>query len=366
MAIKYFGQEEALEKVLLMNTKHSFTVSAVIKDVPKNSSIQFEYLIPFEFFWDENKNWLDQWGNNNIRTFILLREGASPDDFSKKIKHEIKEHDDKTNVELFIQPFGESYLYEDFENGVQSGGRIEYVRIFFIVAVFVLVIACINFMNLATAQATKRAKEVGLRKVIGAAPYQLFRQFMGSFLSGCLGAWIAFLMTIFLIPVFNDISGKSLSLNLLDARVLLIFGGIIIFTAFAAGCYPALFISEFKPVQVLKGQLKSGNKSSLFRKSLVIVQFSISIILIISTAVVFRQMNFMQDRNIGFERENMFYAWMDGDVQPKFETFRTRLLAEQGIESVTAASQLPISIGNSTSGVQWEGKTRMNEYCSRT
>jgi len=356
MAKKYFGNEEALGKVLLMNTRNSFTVSGVIKDVPGNSSIQFDYLLPFEFFWDENKDWLDTWSSNNIRTFVMLRDGTNPADFSKKIKHEVKEHNDKSNVELFIQPFGDSYLYGDFENGVQSGGRIEYVKIFFIVAVFVLAIACINFMNLATAQAAKRAKEVGLRKVIGAVPRQLFHQFMGeSFVTVCLGAIIAVGMTFLVLPFFNDITGKSLAINLLDSRVLLILIGIVLFTAFAAGSYPALFISEFKPVQVLKGQLKSGNKATLFRKSLVIVQFSLSIILIISTVVVFRQMNFMENRDIGFVRENVFYAWMDGDVKPKFETFRTRLLAEPGIESVTASSQLPISVGNSTSNLKWEG-----------
>jgi len=357
MAEKYFGKEEALGKVFLINTKNSFIVSGVLSDIPKNSSIQFDYLLSFQFFWDENKNWLDQWDNNNIRTFLMLRAGTDPIDFGKKFKHEIRAHVEKTNVELFIHPFGDAYLYGDFENGIQSGGRIEYVKIFFIVAVFVLVIACINFMNLSTAQATKRAKEVGLRKVIGAVPSQLFRQFMGeSFVTVCLGAVIAVLLALFLIPVFNDITGKSLGLNPLDARILLIFIGIILFTAFAAGSYPALFISEFKPVQVLKGQLKSGSRAAIFRKVLVVVQFSLSIILIISTSVVFRQMDFMENRDIGFERQNVFYAWMSGDVQPKFETFRTRLLALPGIESVTASSQLPIDIGNSTSGVQWEGK----------
>lgn len=357
MARKYFGEEEALGKVFLMNTKESFTVSGVIKDVPKNSSLKFDYILPFSFFWNENKNWLDEWGNNNIRTFIMLRAGTDAAAFGNKFKDEIKAHEEDTNVKLFIQPFGEAYLYGEFENGVQSGGRIEYVKIFFIVAVFVLVIACINFMNLSTAQATKRAKEVGLRKVIGAVPSQLFRQFMGeSFVTVCMGAGIAVLLAVLLIPSFNEITGKSLSMNILDGRIILIFAGIILFTAFAAGSYPAVFISEFKPVQVLKGQLKSGHHATLFRKALVVVQFSLSIILIISTAVVFRQMSFMQNRDIGFERDNMFYAWMDGDVQSKFETFKTRLLAEPGIESVTASSQLPIDIGNSTSNLDWEGK----------
>jgi len=356
MAKKYFGEEEPIGKVLLMNTKRSFTVTGVLKDIPRNSSLQFEYLLPFEVFWDEN-TWLHEWGNNNIRTFLLLREGTDRENFAAKFKSEIGSHQEKSNVELFIQPQAEAYLYGDFENGVQSGGRIESVKIFFVVAVFVLVIACINFMNLSTAQATKRAKEVGLRKVIGAVPSQLFRQFMGeSFVTVCVSAVLALLFAVLLIPVFNEITGKALTLNLLDGRLLMIFGIIIVFTAFVAGSYPALFISEFKPVQVLKGQLKSGSRAALFRKVLVVVQFSMSIILIISTTVVFRQMNFMQNRDIGFVRENVFYLWMEGDVRPKLETFRTRLLAQPGIESVTSASQIPIDIGNSTVGVEWEGK----------
>ncbi|HEY5747022.1 MAG TPA: ABC transporter permease [Chryseolinea sp.] len=356
MAKKYFGDEEPIGKVLLMNTKRSFTVTGVLKDIPRNSSIQFEYLLPFEVFWDDN-TWLHEWGNNNIRTFLLLREGTDRENFAAKFKNEIDAHQEKSNVELFIQPQAEAYLYGDFENGVQSGGRIESVKIFFVVAVFVLVIACINFMNLSTAQATKRAKEVGLRKVIGAVPSQLFRQFMGeSFVTVCVSAVLALLFALLLIPVFNEITGKALTLNLLDSRLLMIFGIIIVFTAFVAGSYPALFISEFKPVQVLKGQLKSGSRAAVFRKVLVVVQFSMSIILIISTTVVFRQMNFMQNRDIGFVRENVFYLWMEGDVRPKLETFRTRLLAQPGIESVTSASQIPIDIGNSTVGVEWEGK----------
>lgn len=357
LATKYFGDEDPLGKVLLLNTKSSFTVTGVLEDLPGNSSIQFDYLLPFQFFWDENKQWLDSWGNNNIRTFVLLKNGTNAFDFGEKFKHEIKEHEAETNVELFIQLVGDMYLHGDFENGIQTGGRIEYVRIFFVVAIFVLVIACINFMNLSTAQATKRAKEVGLRKVIGAVPSQLFKQFMGeSFVTVSIGATISLVMCYIFLPAFNSITGKQLSLNLLDTQIILIFVCIILFTAFAAGSYPALFISEFKPVQVLKGQLKSGSSAATFRKGLVVLQFSMSIILIISTTVVFRQMNFMADRDIGFVRDNVFYAWMDGDIQPKYQTFRARLMALPGIESVTASSQLPISIGNSTSNIQWDGK----------
>ncbi|HMG89999.1 MAG TPA: ABC transporter permease [Chryseolinea sp.] len=357
MAKKYFGEGDAMGKDFLLNTKNSFKVTGVVKDPPKNSTIQFDYLLPFQFFFDENKNWLDQWGNNNIRTFIMLRADANLTDFENKIKHEIKEHNEDSNVELFLQPFKDAYLYGDFEEGKQSGGRIEHVRIFFVVAVLVLVIACINFMNLSTAQATKRAKEVGLRKVIGAVPSQLFRQFMGeSFFTVCLSAAIAVLLTLLLLPKFNSLTSKELSLSVVDSTTILIFVSIILFTAFVAGSYPALFISEFKPVQVLKGQLKSGSRAGFFRKVLVVVQFSLSIFLIISTAVVFRQMDFMENRDIGFDRENVFHMWMEGDIRGKYETFRQRLSSEPGIESVTATSQLPIDIGNSTMGVEWEGK----------
>src|SRR5882757_2421380 len=211
MAEKFFGNEDPIGKVLLMNTKDSFTVTAVLDDIPKNSSIQFQYLLPFELFFETNKAWIDQWGNNNIRTFIQLAKDTDLAAFNEKFKHEVKEHNKESNVELFAYSFGDSYLYGDFENGVQSGGRIEYVRIFFIVAVFVLVIACINFMNLATAQAAKRAKEVGLRKVIGAFPNQLFRQFMGeSFLTVLLSSLIAVLLVLLTIPAFNALTGNNL------------------------------------------------------------------------------------------------------------------------------------------------------------
>lgn len=357
MAEKFFGKEDAVGKVLLMQTKHSFTVTGVLKPLPKNSSLQFQYLLPFQFFWDENKRWLDQWDNNNIRTYVMLQRGANVEKFGKKFKHEVKEHVEKTNVELFVYPFRETYLYGNFENGKQSGGRIEYVRIFFIVALFVLVIACINFMNLATAQASKRAKEVGLRKVIGAVPGQLFRQFMGeSFLTVLLSAAVAIGLVLIILPGFNELTGKQLGLFLLDVRIVLIFLSVVIFTSFLAGSYPALFISEYKPVEVLKGQLKSGGAAAFFRKSLVVIQFALSIFLIISTIVVYRQMDYMENKDIGFVRENVFYVWMQGDMGSKFETVRTQLLADPSIESVSATSQLPIDIGNSTSGVAWEGK----------
>lgn len=357
LARKYFGDEDPLGKIITLNTKDAYQVTGVLADLPKNSSIQFDYLLPFERYFEDNKNWIEQWGNNNIRTYLMLSNGVDLVNFDKKFRHEIKEHNAETNVELFVQPFGEVYLYGEFEEGKQSGGRIEYVRIFFVVAIFVLVIACINFTNLSTAQASRRAKEVGLRKVIGAVPRQLFRQFMSeSFLTVIIAAVIGILLTLVALPYFNELTGKELSMDLLDTRIVSIFFLLIFSTAILAGSYPAIFISEFKPVQVLKGQLRSGRSASFFRKTLVTVQFGLSIILIVSTIVVYRQMQFMQNRDIGFVRDNLFYAWMEGDMAKNYTTVRERLLNESSIEAVTMSSQLPIDIGNSTMGLNWEGK----------
>ncbi len=357
MAEKYFGAEDPLGKVLVTDHEHSFKVTGVFEDLPAQSSWKFSFLLPFRHFWDLNTSWLDQWGNNNIRTWIKLAPGSDPVALGAKLKGEIKEHNAESNVELHIQRFGDAYLYGDWENGVQSGGRIDYVRNFFIVAVFVLLIACINFMNLATAQGARRAKEVGLRKVIGAFPAQLFRQFMGeSFLTVALASVIAIVLVFVALPAFNALTGKSMALSLLDRRMILIFLAVLGGTAILAGTYPALFVSGYKPVEVLKGQLASGSKAAIFRKVLVVLQFSFSIVLIISTVVVFRQMKFMQNKNIGFDRNNLIYVWMQGEMDAHWDVVRQQLVSRPGIESVSSSGQMPIDIGNSTYGVEWEGK----------
>lgn len=362
MAEKYFGDESPVGKMMVMNNKESFMVSGVVQDVPKNSSIKFDYLLPFQFFWEENKSWLDQWGNNNIRTNVLLAEGADANAFAQKLRYEIKEHTEDSKTELIIQPFQDDYLYGKWESGKLVGGRIEYVRIFFIVALFILVIASINFMNLSTAQASRRAKEVGLRKVVGAVPWQLLVQFIGeSLLITIFASLIALGIVSILMPFYNELTGKELGLNLLDSNIILMFLGIVLGTGFFAGSYPALFISRFQPSKVLKGHMKSGKSASTFRKALVVTQFTLSIFLIICTIVVYKQMNFTQNRDIGLDRDNVFYMFTRGDIEKKFETIRNELIANPAIESVTATSQSPIEIGNSTMGVNWEGKNPNEE-----
>ncbi len=357
MAEKYFGDENPVGQLMVMNSTESFEVTGVMENVPANSSIEFDYLLPFQGFWEANMRWLDRWGNNNIRTNILLTEGTDPAVFAEKLRYEIKEHVPESNTELIIQPFADAYLYGKWEEGKLTGGRIEYVRIFFIVAIFILVIASINFMNLSTAQAARRAKEVGLRKVVGAVPWQLLLQFIGeSMLITVLSSAIALAVVTLLMPYYNVLTGKELSFDLLNRETILMFSLVVLGTGLLAGSYPALFISRFQPSKVLKGQLDTGRSAAGFRKALVVTQFSLSIFLIICTTVVYRQMEFTMDRDIGMDREDVFFMRMRGEMFSKLETVRNELLADPSIKDVSAASQLPIDVHNSTGNVQWEGK----------
>lgn len=358
MAKKFFGDEDPIGKAFVMDSDESFSVTGVLAELPSSSSQQFEFLMPFDWYFNKNKNWLSSWGNNNIRTTILLREKTDPRLIAEKLKHEINNHTDESkNIELFIQPLKEAYLYGNFKDGKQAGGRIEQVRIFFGVGILVLVIASINFMNLTTARASKRAKEVGLRKTVGAFKTQLAFQFMAeSMMMVVLASLLAIGISYLMLPVFNDIAGKKISLDLLTGQPLIILAGVVIFTGLVSGSYPALYISGFKPASVLKGQLKSGGGASRFRKVLVVTQFSLSIILIISTLVVFKQLSFIRNKDIGLDRRNVAYMWMKGDMKKHADAIREELSSDPAIEVASLSSANPIDFGNSTSGLEWTGK----------
>src|SRR5260221_3342530 len=231
MAKKFFGEEDPIGKAFVMDAGESFAVTGLLEELPSASSLQFDFLIPFEWYFNKNKEWIASWGNNNIRTNILLKDKTDRKLFAEKLKHEINKHTEESkNTDLFIQPLKDAYLYGKFENGKQAGGRIEYVRIFFVVAVLVLVIASINFMNLTTAQSSKRAKEVGLRKTVGAIKSQLTFQFLAeSMVMVICSSLLAVAITYLMLPFFNDVAGKKLSLALLDSQPMVIFVTVIIF-----------------------------------------------------------------------------------------------------------------------------------------
>ncbi len=358
LAKKYFGTEEAaMGKYIRVNNKDHFLVTGIMRDIPENSSLKFDYVLPEVYYENDNK-WLKEWGSNGIRTYVMLRENASAERVDTKIKRMVHRHDSATaNIDLFLQPYTEMYLYSNFENGKQDGGRIEYVRMFSIVAAFILVIACINFMNLATARSTKRAKEVGVRKVVGAGHRLLMGQFIGeAILIALMGMVLAIITVQALLPAFNALTEKKITLSLSDPAIGVTLLGLTLFTGLLSGSYPAVFLSSLQPVRVLKGTLKFSAGAVWFRKGLVVFQFTLSILLIVGTVVVFRQVQYIKNKNLGLDRENLVYMPLEGDLKKGFEAFKQELEQVPGIKTVSKSSGNAMEVGSSTTSVSWKGK----------
>lgn len=356
LAAKYFKKENPIGKVIKIDNKDNVIVTGLLEDIPETSSIKFDFLMSYER-WLKQNEWGKEWGNNGPRCYVLLSENTSVDKVNAKIKNYIKTKNKDSNVELFLQNFGESYLYSNWEAGKQNGGRIEYVRIFSIVAVIILLIACINFMNLATAKSLKRSKEIGVRKVAGARRRQLIAQFIGeslfiSFLAMCL----SIIAVLLILPLFNSLTEKHLTLSIMDYSSIGLVLILTIFTGLIAGSYPALFMSSLNPITVLKGKLKLNSGANYFRKGLVIFQFALSVILIMGMIVIFKQISYINNKNLGYNKENLLYMPLEGALGKNFETFKQELVRQPGIKSVTSAQSNPLEVGSSTMGVRWPGK----------
>jgi ABC-type antimicrobial peptide transport system permease subunit len=353
IAAKYFGSQDPVGKTLRFNSKYDFTVSGVVSEVPQNSDIQFDIILPFEFI-KELGDGLDQWFNNNYWTFVKLKPNINWQDFSLKIKDRLKKEGTDVKNELFLFPVKDMHLYSISED---EPGQIKRVRLFTIIAFVILLIACINFMNLATARSAKRSKEVGLRKVVGANRSQLIKQFFSeSIVITFFALFLALLLVELLLPGFNELSGKELEVHYFSGGFLLLLALITIVTGVIAGSYPALFLSSFSPVKVLKENLNTGTKGALLRRVLVVVQFSLSIILIVSTIVVYTQLNYMKTRDTGYNSENTFYIPAKGTLIDKFEIFRDRLLKDKNVRNVSISSHRPSFSGTNGGGFEWEGK----------
>ncbi|MDN5284104.1 MAG: FtsX-like permease family protein [Mucilaginibacter sp.] len=362
MAVDFFGSPQAaIGKTIRYENKKDFKVTGVYEDIPKASAEKYDFVKSWYAFLEENP-WAKDWGNNGPTTVIMLRADANPALVDKKITHFLDNlnKDQKKGtftIELGIQRFGDQYLHGSFVNGKIEGGRIEYVRLFTIVAVFILLIACINFMNLTTARSVKRAREIGVRKVVGAVRSVLIKQFIGeSLLITSLAVIVSLVLLVLLLPVFNQVTQKEIELPFNQAGFWLKLIGITLITGLISGSYPALFLSSFNPVKVLKGTMKLDSGSTLFRKGLVIFQFALSVILITATVIVSRQMAYVQSKNLGYDRENLVYIPMNGELIPKYNTFKDEALGMPGIQSVTRTSTTPTNIHNTTGGVKWVGK----------
>lgn len=355
VAEKFFGTTDAVGRTLRLNDDKNYQVGAVIENVPKNTSIQFDWLVNATV---AEEDWMKGWGNNSFYTYVKLQPNSSQAQAETKMKGLLKRYKSDAIEDPILQPIGDTYLYGEYVNGKPAGGRISYVRTFGFVALLILLIACVNFMNLATARSSLRAKEVGVRKVVGAMRSSLAGQFMGeSILLSTLSALLAIGLVALLIPTINQLVDKHLVVDIMTPTFWLRVFALIGFTSLVAGSYPALFLSAIQPVQVLKGALASAPTGALFRKLLVVFQFSISLFLIIGMLVIGRQMHYIRTKQLGLDRENLLRVPVEGSLLPKMETFRQELQRANAISSVTTAGGSPIQIGSSsTGGLTWPGK----------
>ena len=362
MAEDFFGSPaKAIGKTIRYQNRKDLKITAVFENVPKNSRARFDYMLNWQIFLEDHE-WAKDWTNNGPVTLIMLRPGTNAQAFQNKISHFLDNYNNEQTshsyIRLGIQRFSDIYLHSNFDKrGELSGGRIQYVQLFSIVAIFILLIACINFMNLTTARSVKRAREIGIRKVVGALRLALIKQFIGeALLIVIIAVIISLALVVFILPQFNHLTSKEIVLPFNDSKFWLVIAALVIVTGFISGSYPALYLSSFRPVRVLKGTLKFSRSALWFRKGLVVFQFMLSIILIIGTIIVSRQVDFIQHTNLGYDRENLVYIPLEGDLPGKYELFKDQAIKMSGIKSMTRMTDAPTDIHNGTSGVDWEGK----------
>ncbi|UZR96391.1 ABC transporter permease [Chondrinema litorale] len=367
-ASSFFGkdwqEESVIGETILFENKHPLTITGIAKNSPTFSSLKFDFLIPFEFYLEVNPA-TKEWGNYNNPMFIKLKAGTDLATFNQKFDLAIQNYRDDghhKNAHTFLFPFAKSHLYGNFENGVNTGGRITYVILFTIVSFVILLLACINFVNLATARSMRRAKEVGIRKAIGARKITLIKQFIGeAFLLSFIAIVSAVVLVFILLPTFNELTEKQLSLDFTNSQHWFLLLGVLFFTGLAAGSYPAFFISSFQPIKVLKGNFQSKFNIGLFRQALVFFQFTISMLMVIGTMVVYQQVNFIMNRNLGFDKENVLMVALEGESSDNYATIKQQLLEQSSIVQVSAANPNPLQIGYTVTAVDWEGKLEGSE-----
>ena len=355
---KLFGNEDAMGKVIKIDNKDNFTVTGILKDIPTNTRFDFEYLVPWSYMRYKGNDDAN-WGNNSTRTYVLLKPNASLASVNVKLKTFKPKYDkDDPKWEMFIYPLSRWRLYSSFTNGVEDGGGlIQYVRLFGIIAAFILLIACINFMNLSTARSEKRAKEVGIRKVVGAQKGWLIGQFIGeSVLLAFIAGIIAFGIVELVLTPFNNLIGEKVSIPYNNIYEWLAFLGFIIFTGVLAGSYPAFFLSSFQPVKVLKGTFQKVNALITPRKVLVVLQFTFAIILIICTIIVKQQIDYARERETGYNKNNLIYHFMTGDIEKNYLLIKNELLSSGVAASVTKTSAPITESWSDGWGQEWEGK----------
>jgi putative ABC transport system permease protein len=357
LAKKLFGNDDPMGKIVKLDNKDNFTVTGVLKDLPNNTRFEFEYLLPWSYLRHNGED-DENWGNNSTSTYVLLKPNATQASVDAKMKVLKPRYDkDEPKWEMFIYPMSRWRLYSSFTNGVEDGGRIEFVRLFGIIAAFILLIACINFMNLSTARSEKRAKEVGIRKVVGAQKASLIGQFIGeSVLLSFIAGVIAIIIVVLTLPAFNSLIDERVAIDYGSTKAWLWAIAFILFTGVLAGSYPAFFLSSFQPVKVLKGTFKKAHALVTPRKVLVVLQFTFAIILIICTIIVTQQIDYARNRDTGYNKNNLVYHFLTGDIGKNYDLVKNELLSTGVAASITKTSSPLTQSWSDGWGQEWEGK----------
>jgi ABC-type antimicrobial peptide transport system permease subunit len=358
MKKKYFAGEDALGKTLHVGERLDLNVTGIIQDIPKDSHLQYDCLVPFKLLGEFGYNMKD-WENNNYWTYIQLAQSASSQEVEAKISGTIQDHVPRSNAVLHLQPVVRIHLY-----ALGGGGLITYIYIFSGMAVFILLIACINYMNLSTARSANRVREVGIRQVVGANRTQLIKQFMGeSILYAFIALMIGLVILHLVLPISSQLAGKPLRMDY-TVSIILVLIGLTLFTGILAGVYPAFVLSSFQAIRALKGALKSRGGSALFRRILVVTQFSLSIFLIIGTLIVFRQMNFMMNMELGYDKENILLMPMRSQLTRNYQAFKTKLQENPNIISMTRANTTPDIKQSSIADydITWDGREEGDNF----
>ncbi len=364
LARRLFGTTENVigRGIKIQQDKISF-VSGVF-EVPANSSQQFDYVQSFDHLAEDvpGQSWVKTWGNGGPHNFVMLKPGIDVNSFNKSIANLITKNTTDTNRTAFAMRFSDNYLQNTFNHGSRVGGRAEYVRLFSLVAVFILIIACINFMNLSTAKASGRMKEVGVKKVLGAERRQLIIQFLSeSTLMAILTTLIAVGIAWLLLPQFNQLTCKNIHLHF-DVPLLLTLTGIALFTGLASGSYPALYLSKFKPLAILKGKFIASFSDVIARKGLVVFQFTISVMLIVAVLVVYRQIQYIQSTKPGYNKDNIIRFGSEGNLMGKEDQFVAALKNIPGVVNASYTTHNLVGRNFGTAGVSWDGNNQQNTY----
>lgn len=351
MAKKYFGDQDPVGAVVKLDEKYDLTIRGVLKDLPSNTSFKFDFIAPFEFKKKLYNGW-KSWDNHSHSGYVELDKNADPDKVSKKLESFFVDNVYKESTEtLSLFPVSKTHLYtlEGDETNLKK------IRIYLIIALIILIIACFNFMNLSTARAAKRAKEIGLKKAIGSSKSQLIRQFLfESLLISFIAINFAVILVRLFLPEFNNLLGQNMVLQYSDIKFLSIISFVVVFTGLFAGAYPAFYLTSYNTLEVLKGTIKSGKKAAAFRKVLVVLQFTLTITLLICTLTIILQTKHLKNAPTGVDKSNVLFVPLNGSLAENNESIKEELLRDPVIKSATFGSDLPISLNSNGGGYEWD------------